>query len=228
MRLKSFGCSFIFGTDLADDGRDGPYATPSNFTWPALIAKQLGAGYLCRARGGAGNLQILDRILIEAAVSDPKTDIFVINWSWIERFDYGHGVTDPIPGTWKTICAVSNSAQAQNYYRHLHTEYRDKLSTLICMYTAINMLNSKGIKFYMTYMDDLVFDQKYNAAPGLVDLQTQVIPYMNNFDGLTFLEWSQKNNFPISKTQHPLELAHALAAEFMLPKIQSQLGINKI
>ena len=63
MTLKSFGCSFIFGSDLADDGRDGPYATPSQLTWPALLAQHLGRDYQCYARPGSGNLQILNTIL---------------------------------------------------------------------------------------------------------------------------------------------------------------------
>jgi hypothetical protein len=31
---------------------------------------------------------------------------------------------------------------------------------------------------------------------------------MTKFNGLTFLDWSKKNNFEISPTLHPLEPAH--------------------
>ena len=87
MKLKSFGCSFIFGSELADDGRDRPYATPSQLTWPSHLAQHLGRDYSCYARPGAGNLQILENILNQSAVSDCN-DLFVIGWTWIDRFDY--------------------------------------------------------------------------------------------------------------------------------------------
>ena len=63
MNLKSFGCSFIFGSELSDDGRTGPYATGSCLTWPALLAKEFGYGYHTYARPGSGNLQIAERAL---------------------------------------------------------------------------------------------------------------------------------------------------------------------
>ena len=63
MKLKSFGCSFIFGSELHDDGYGGPHATPSQHTWPALLAKDLGYDYQCYARPGSGNLRILNEVL---------------------------------------------------------------------------------------------------------------------------------------------------------------------
>ena len=66
MKLKSFGCSFIYGTDLADDGRGFIAATPSRLTWPALLAQNLDYSYECYARPGCGNLRILEKILNQA------------------------------------------------------------------------------------------------------------------------------------------------------------------
>ena len=63
MKLKSFGCSFIWGSDLPDDGRNLPRATASRLTWPALLAQDLEYEYECHARPGAGNLQITERLL---------------------------------------------------------------------------------------------------------------------------------------------------------------------
>jgi len=62
MIIKSFGCSFIFGNELTDDGRDTLYATSSKFTWPALLAKHYDFEYCTYARPGSGNLQILERL----------------------------------------------------------------------------------------------------------------------------------------------------------------------
>jgi len=213
MKVKSFGCSFIFGTDLADDGRNGPWATASNFTWPALIAKQLNWDYKCWAHGGSGNLQILDRVLDESACH--TDDFYIIGWTWIDRFDH----TDPAQErkNWKTLSPVTKGTTAQTYYRDLHSEYRDKITSLLYVQTAIDTLNRLKIPYLMTYMDELMFCNRWHTSPGMSEIQRRVQPCMNTFKNKTFLEWSQENNFPISNTLHPLEPAHAAAAEIMLP-----------
>jgi hypothetical protein len=220
MKIKSFGCSFIFGNDLSDDGRDGPYATPSNLTWPALIAKQLGAEYKCYARGGIGNLHIAERVLkmnSDNKVNDPD-DICIIGWTWIDRFDYI--VETDGPHSFPSIMPIDTSDVAKYYYRHLHSEHRDKMVSLMYIYSTIQVLLSRNIKFVMTYMDDLLFDEKWNTSPALVTLQALIKPYMTTFENKNFLAWSREKGFPISKTLHPLEPAHAAAAEIMLPTVQ--------
>lgn len=223
MILKSFGCSFIFGTDLADDGRHLIKPTASNFTWPALLAKQLGYEYRCYARGGSGNLQILEQIMNQVAFGEPS--VFVIGWSWIDRFDYydanwnGRNSLSP----WKTILPVDTTDTAENYYRQLHSEYRDKLTSLIYIKSAIDLLNDKKIPFVMTYMDDLLFDSRWNTSLPVRNLQSNIRPYLNDFEGMNFLTWSQSKNFPISPIMHPLEDAHASAADYMLPLLKNKI-----
>lgn len=218
VNVHSFGCSFIFGTDLADDGRDLPYPTASQLTWPALISQQLDAKYYCHARGGAGNLQILDRILNVAAVNN-SDDFFIIGWTWIDRFDYTQTNQHGRPDCWSTVMPIDQDERARIYYRELHSEYRDKLVTLQCMRTAIDVLRQKNRKFIMTFMDDLVLDRRWNTSPGITDLQDYVKPCLETFEGKSFLDWSRDQGFEISKTLHPLEPAHAAAAQIMLPRV---------
>ena len=85
MDLKSFGDSYIFGSELTDDTT--LYITQSKLTWPAMLAKKLSYNYECFARPGAGNLHILEQILNQIEISN-KSDLFVIGWSYITRFDY--------------------------------------------------------------------------------------------------------------------------------------------
>jgi hypothetical protein len=60
MKLQSFGCSFIYGTDLDDcPDQNGIAICASRKTWPALISARFGMNYRCRAHGGSGNLSIL-------------------------------------------------------------------------------------------------------------------------------------------------------------------------
>lgn len=215
--LKSFGCSFIFGSDLPDDGRDGPHAIYSKLTWPALIAKKLDMDYVCYAKPGSGNMRILERVLSHAASNEK--DLFVIGWSWIDRFDY-----TTTQDSWQTILPVDTTNQADFYYRHLHSQYRDKLMTLICIRTAIDVLNQKKIPFIMTYMDELMFETEWHTTPAVTDLQQQIRGYMSTFDGKTFLDWSRSHDYPVSKTLHPLEAAHKAGAKYMFSEIGKDMS----
>jgi hypothetical protein len=225
MKLKSFGCSFIFGSDLADDGRNLPIPTPSNRTWPAHLAKHLGYSYECYARPGAGNLQIAERVLTTMVGS--ADSVFVIGWTYIDRFDYTNSAitNDPILARWNnwhTIRPMDQGSLAQTYYRDLHSEYRDKLNSLMCIKLVIDTLKQKSIPFLMTNMDSLLFDQRWNHTPAVIELQEYVSPYIQDFEGQNFLNWSRKQGYEISPSMHPLEQAHAAATEIMLAAFDKQ------
>lgn len=213
MRLKSFGCSFIFGTDLADDGRNGRYATPSRQTWPALLAQKLGMEYDCYARPGAGNLGIAERVMSQAACNEQN--LYVIGWTWIDRFDYT-GRED----RWVTITPTTNTKLSEMYYRELHSQYRDKLTSLMSIQACIDVLNRKRCPFIMTYMDDLLWETQWHATPAVTDCQDYIRPYLKNFDGLNFLDWARKNSYPISDMLHPLEPAHSHAFELVYDNLE--------
>jgi hypothetical protein len=222
MKLKSFGCSFIFGSELADDGRDGLYATPSQLTWPAHLAHGLGYEYQCYARPGAGNLQILEQILNQAA--DDNNNLFVIGWTWIDRFDY-YPVNPATPSRspWRTIMPVDTDGLATVYYRDLHSEYRDKFTCLSYIKLAIDTLNQRNIPFIMTYMDELLFDQRWHVTPAVIKLQEYVAPYMTKFNGLNFLDWSRAHSYKESAQWHPLEEAHSAAGDYMINQHKGML-----
>jgi hypothetical protein len=210
MKLKSFGCSFIFGTDLHDDSRRGLKATPSNYTWPALLAKKHNWDYTCYAKPGSGNLQITEAILNQ--LTDNESAIYVIGWTWIDRFDY---TTTDVRRSWRTIMPINTDTLAKTYYRDLHSEYRDKLTTLMNVKLCIDALVKSGNKFIMTYMDDLMFDQRWNTSPAVSLLQGQCEPYMTRFNNKSFLEYSKEKGFEISQTLHPLEDAHRAASNLI-------------
>ena len=220
MKLKSFGCSFIFGTDLADETRGEPYVQSSQLTWPALLAQDLGLEYECHARPGSGNLRILEKIL-SISMQTPAT--FVIGWTWIDRFDY---TVPPAVDThiydyanqsnlWKTIMPVDSDTRAKVYYRELHSQYRDKFTSLTYIKTAIDVLKQKNIPFVMTYIDELLFETEWHSDSAIVYLQNYIRPYMTKFQDKTFLDFSRQNGYPISSTYHPLESAHQAAFELI-------------
>jgi len=211
MKLKSFGCSFVFGTDLADanNGATQLLIQPSNNTWPAHIAQHLCYDYECFAWGGLGNLQILERVLSQV---NTEPTLFVVNWTWIDRFDYVQSHNN----CWNTIRPTCTSGQAEYYYRHFHSQYRDKLTTLIMIKLAIDTLQQHGHQIIMTYMDDLIFETEWHVSPAVVELQDYIRPYMTTFEGQNFLDWSRKKGYAISETWHPLEPAHAAAADYLI------------
>jgi hypothetical protein len=222
MKLKSFGCSFIFGNDLNDvvAHMGEPYAPPSNSTWPSLLAQHLGCKYQCYARPGSGNLRILEKVLTNVADTTPS--IFVIGWSWIDRFDYTvelpsrfHIYDQAGSNLWKTVMPIDANNTARVYYRDLHSQFKDKLTNLIYIKTAIDTLKEKNISFIMTYIDDLLFETQWHVTPAILELQNYIRPYMTTFENKTFLEFSKEKEFAISETLHPLEDAHQAAFELI-------------
>ena len=206
MKLKSFGCSFIFGTELADVSKK-----PSQLTWPALIAQRLELDYACYAQAGSGNLKILSNILDQ--VAQHSNDIYVINWTFSNRWDYMYAGNNQ----WHSLQPWDTHDRAEFYYQHFQAEYTDKLNNLIWINTAVQALQTVGAKFCMTYMDEeFLLDSRWNISPGIVQLQQQVKPYLNLFDGKNFLEWSRRNGYTVSpQWHHPLEQAHSAAADYL-------------
>jgi hypothetical protein len=232
MKVKSFGCSFIFGNELNDDGRDRAYATPSQFTWPAIVAQRLQATYKCYAKPGAGNLRILEQIMHQAGLDNVDT-LYIIGWTWIDRFDYvvsdkhyDYVVDDEDHHRgnwrehWEAITPTTDSDLAEFYYRRFHTQLKDKLQSLIYIRMAIDLLRSKQIPFVMTCIDDLIFDRRWQIPVSITDTQDYIKSYITDFQGRNFLDWSRHHGFPIGKWLHPLEQAHEAAATLQLPTIQ--------
>lgn len=201
MRLKSFGCSFTYGVDLIQ--------APAT-SWPGLLAVDMGWAYECHAQGGIGNLRIAETVLNQLAKTPPSTSVFVIGWTWIDRFDY---TTDQ--DQWHTILPAHNTITAKNYYRDLHSQYRDKLTSLMNIKLVIDQLQATNTPFLMTYMDRLLFEDDCHTSSAVVDLQNSIRPHMTLFEEMTFLEWSQKHGYAISAELHPLEQAHRAAADYV-------------
>lgn len=211
MILKSFGCSFTFGSDLADAGQN--MGEHSRHTWPSLLAQHLGMEYQCHAFPGIGNLRIAEAVLQEVG-HDIMPNMYVINWTYIDRFDYDRD--GKASGHWKTIRPTDASSEADYYYRHFHSQYLDKLTDLITIKTVIDAVAAGGHSMIATCMDDLLFEKRYHYNPGIELLQTGIQSRMVAFENKNFLEWSRQNKFAISDPGcHPLETAHQAAFELI-------------
>jgi hypothetical protein len=224
MILKSFGCSFVWGSEMADAD---PF--PSMHSWPALIAQHLGLPYQCMARPGGGNLLIAEQIMNHVALPgagdrlmDPA--VFVINWTFIDRFDYYEADNNK----WETLRPGGNKSGREHidnfFYRNLHSQYQDKLVTLMHIKLCIDALQQAGHEFVMTYMDHLLFETKYHCSPAVRRLQTAIKPHMLDFAGQNMVEYSVSRGHEKSLAGHPREAAHQDLFEYA----RLHFGIDKI
>ena len=219
MNLKSFGCSFIYGSELSDERAEKNMY--SRLTWPVHLARHLNYRYLCYARPGSGNLQIAERALTHLATNEHA--LFIINWTFIDRFDYVNVNSTTRPGMpWATLMPIDETDIAKTYYKELHSEIRDKLATLMSVKLVLDTLRQKNCPFIMTYMDDLMFDKQWHTTPAITDMQDYILPHMSTFDGLNLQQFTKKNGYPITRIGHPLEQAHAAAGELMIKVFDTQ------
>lgn len=211
-KIISFGDSFMYGTDLPDCDSQNH----SHLTWPALIAKELDMEYLCFAHGGLGNMHIAGNVLNSVL----KDSFHIIGWTWQDRFDYCLPNND-----FRTIQPSSDDELSRFYFKHLHSELGDKWRSLAFISTILNQLKEDRQPFLMTLLDRLVLDSRWNSKIGFTFLQDKLRENLTWFPGeQTFLEWSRSNNYPESVNWHPLEEAHAQAAEIMLPVVRQKIN----
>jgi hypothetical protein len=213
--LKSFGCSFVYGSDLSDCTD----RTCSQLTWPALIATHLNLDYHCLARPGQGNFKIYADILANSTAQE--SSIFLINWTWIDRYDYVDGCEQ-----WQTLRPADENHLQTFYYQNLHSQMQNMISNATYIVAAANHLQELKIPYVMTYMDYLLFetvDPGWHNPKYVELLQHKLGKLLVDFDGTNFLDWSRKNNFAVSRLWHPLETAHQAAAQHQLPTVKSLL-----
>lgn len=227
MILGAFGDSFIFGSDMPDiqDHDSITWYHPSKLTYPSLLARHLNYEYYCTALPAQGNKVIADDIL--RAVSYHQNRMFyVINWSWIDRFEYigrlwvnksmAPGRSGECDG-WCSTLPGKNNKESEFYYKNFYSDVDAKLSNLMYINTALQALLDNNCKFIMTYMDHLLFDKQWHCTASIDYLQNQIQPHTTSYNGKTFLEWSRMNQYPESKDWHPLEEAHKNAFKIWSP-----------
>jgi hypothetical protein len=202
MKVKSFGCSFVAGTDLAH----------SNLAWPALVAERLGLEYQCLAAAGVGNSYIQHQVLNHLKL---EPCIYIINWTWIDRFDY----VNCYDNTWQSLMPSESNPHASYYYKHLHSQYRDKFTSLTAIKTVRDALRSQRQRFIMTYMDSLLFETEWHSDAAVEFLQQDITYDLHTFNGHTFLDWSRLQGYAESDTWHPLEAAHSAAADYAMQNL---------
>jgi hypothetical protein len=85
MRLITFGCSYTYGSGLADcfvpPMGHGP--VPSKLAWPQLVANELNMDCVNMSSPGASNKEILNTLL---NFKFDSSDVVIVMWSFVERW----------------------------------------------------------------------------------------------------------------------------------------------
>lgn len=224
--LIAFGDSFTWGSDLSDEfillGNTEPDSVlleefgmlpnkPSSLTWTSLVAEYLNMNYKCYAKPGCSNNTIA-RTFLDKIDEINSNDLVVINWTWINRWDFYNMDDDE----WVTLRPTSDiNEQSKFYFSYLQSELWDKWESLKCISMVISMLKERNIQYFMTCIDDLILDSDYHNPKYIKELQSNILLDINWFNGKSFVEWSKERNYPISKNHHPLDKAHYEAFKYI-------------
>jgi hypothetical protein len=220
MKLKSFGCSFIWGSELPDIQLPKNF---SNLTWPARLGHELNMLYECHDWQARRNFFIDNQVLDQLATDEPA--LYVINWTWVDRFDFVN--QDYAINRWETLMPGKKMhKQSDFYYRNLHSELRDKLHSLqLIKLVALELLASEQ-PFIMTYMDNLIFDQRWNTTPAMLKQQEFVKPLMLHWElkdhnPMHWCGWAAQQGHPVTASNHLLESGHELVFQDVLKRLQT-------
>ena len=236
MKLKSFGCSFIWGSELPDVPIPGH--GHSELTWPARLSRELNMPYECHAWPGRGNFFIAKQVLDQLTTTTPE--FYVINWTWIDRFDF---VEIENKDQWQTLRpGQGNHPHGDFYYRNLHSELQDKLHSLQSIKLVALELLAARQPFIMTYMDDLIFDQRWHTTPSMLTQQEFLKPLMLHWhmtdrvpETMNWAQWAVQHGHPITASNHLLESGHELIFRNILKRLRrgkittaSEFAVHKI
>jgi hypothetical protein len=245
-RLITFGDSFTWGSELLDciDDTDNPdievlksrkigpyseidlygkkttirYSGYSYNTWPALLAKNLNLEYLCHSKPGASNQTII-RTLMKLINSITVDDLVVIDWTFMDRWDYIDHKVEFVEDQWKTLRpGSSNHTDIEKfYYTCIQSELWNKWESLKAISLAHYALKARDIKFLMTCEDSLIFDQRFFNPTYVINAQNEVYGNILWFNNKGFSDWAKDNEYKCgSKNGHPLEEAHRAAFKYIL------------
>lgn len=173
-------------------------------------------------------LFIADRVLNQCNDSRDSADLFIINWTYIDRFDYiidnglspgGDSRELVIQGTpWHTCRPGDNS----DYYLKYHSEYKDKLASLQLVKLCIDTLLQQKIRFIMTAIDELMFDRSWHMSAAIELLQNYTLPYITKFNNQSFLEYVDGLGHVRTSSGHVNEYAHRDAAQCITNSLDIQ------
>jgi len=166
-KIVSFGDSFIFGSELADNAN-------GDKSWVALAAAELNCDYQTTAEVSVGNEHIAQQIYRYFSNNKTTNTLAVINWTWSMRWDFyllkakkwvSLGPTCE-PTKLRNYITVSEAQELIGFYNR-YTGAADEWNqfrSLQAIYGAQQFLKSHGIINVQTYMDHELFKPNINRS----------------------------------------------------------------
>lgn len=175
-RIVTFGCSFTYGSALADTYEFKP--GPSIYAWPNIVAKELNMECVNKGIPGAGNKEILHYIQDFDFRAD---DIVCILWTYQDRWCIIK--EDAV----ENFIAHRKNKTNQYYYQFIHNNYDLWLDSFTRMNFAKLYLDKKSIKnlhfvmhknalekipawSYVDFEDVFIDEYRFNNPLGLDDV----------------------------------------------------------
>lgn len=188
-RLVAFGDSFTYGEHLPDN-LENSFDSPSEYSWPNVIAKSLDVPCVNLALPGGSNKYIANSIL---DFEFKKGDIILILWSWHNRF---HVFDNRLPvgskiGTWN----IRNKKYSDAYYKHIYNEFDSIKQSVIYINHTNDYLKTKKIKHFHALLDSDIKDYLKTCSFN----RTEFMEY--NVD---FIDFANDGRHPGIKSQHQM------------------------
>ena len=214
-KILSAGCSFIQGNELGDEF---PF---SQQTYPALLAKHFQCAYDSVAYAGASNQGITKKLF---DYKDYRNTLVIVQWTFPSRLGVNLSYTykdknqksqqwfDLSPNNWDLLDVFEVS---KSYTQELKDLSIDELTKQVYKHCGNDKHYDFNSKLCMEATENFF---RKNNIPYVFFSATSFLNHDNNFEGLGFSEWCEKNNFAKGKYHHPLHEAHHSAFEYILDK----------
>lgn len=201
-RIIAFGCSLTYGHGLPDcfDPPYDPGQSPSNFSWPKIIANSLNKECINNSSPGSSNKRIWHSIInFEFRQND---QVFIL-WSYGERSAILKG-----KDTVEDLAVWIEDKNSVAYYKHLYNDYDSSMQSKLYVSHTNLFLKDKGILVY-----NLVTSKNYNDIFNLADQTVSHIPL--------YICDSYDNRYPKAlDNNHPGIECHSAFANDILENIK--------
>jgi hypothetical protein len=234
MILVAGGDSFIHGNELSD--WDIRSTQDSKLTFAALLARDFGFDYVSCARPGNANDAILRMTInkCEQVRNDGKDCVVIVGWTFVPRFEFPFEFNTDSPDTPFATISIYNETNrplvkdfAKHFFRNVNSDWFPHFNTVKSIVLLQQYLKFNNIPFIFTATDNVVFsytnDELLKPYWRMVDFDNWYMfpaaeePW-NTTSPRGFYQWAVENKYEIGPYQHPLDRAHADAAQLMKDK----------
>lgn len=223
MILVAAGDSFTWGSELKDSPNGGPNGY-SHCTYPALLAQHFKMNYVCAAYPGNSNSAI-SRMALDALVAH-KDAVLLTTWTYPQRAEFRFGNKWTSINSWHT----AEPEFSKQYFRHVgDNEYYELYSTLKEIVFLQYYCQQNNIRYMFMTADNTFYchenylrsqDIGLNNLYSAVDWSQWFWFDPGNLPNETlsprgFYQWAVENKYACGSQGHPLEQAHADAADLI-------------